>query len=286
MRIIITILALWTLAAPVAADGLGWRVHDSSGNHAYLIGTLHAATESFYPLPAEIDAAFADAEVLVLEVDITRVDQAEVARIARERGRIPGRHTLRDMVSPDGWTKVAQWSHRLGVPESNITRLQPWLAAITLIALEMRRIGFAPELGMERHLAERAVAHSKPIVELESLRGQLEMLAGLSEPTQVAFLEQSLTSTEDFAESVDRILQRWTAGDAEEMAAILSESFDGHEELYDVLMRSRNHRWLPEVEAMIASGRVHFVAVGSLHLVGDDGLVELLRGRGYSVESL
>jgi hypothetical protein len=112
------------------------------------------------------------------------------------------------------------------------------------------------------------------------------MLADLSETTQVAFLEQSLTGTEEFAESVDRIICNWVDGDSEALAELLSSSYEGHDELYDMLMRQRNLRWLPEVEAMLASGRIHFVAVGALHLVGDEGLVELMKDKGYRVEQL
>ena len=51
-------------------------------------------------------------------------------------------------------------------------------------------------------------------------------------------------------------------------------------------MRDRNLRWLPALERMLASERAHFVAVGALHLVGEDGLLALLEARGYSVERL
>lgn len=286
LRSMITALMLWTLAAPVSAAGLGWEVTAEDGRTLYLVGTLHAARESLYPLPDGVERAFAEAEVLVLEVDTSRIDPAEAGRIARERGRMPRGRTLRDAVSSDGWSRVSEWAQRLSIPEQNMLAMRPWLAAITLVALEMRRIGLDPELGMERHFAARADARGMPIAELESLAEQLAMLADLSEPTQVAFLEQSLTGTEEFAESVDRIIRNWVEGDAEAMEELLGSSFEGHDELYDTLMRQRNLRWLPEVEAMLDSGRTHFVAVGALHMVGDEGLVELLKGRGFRVEPL
>ncbi len=286
LRPMITALVLCALATPVSAAGLGWEVTADDGRTLYLVGTLHAARESLYPLPESVQRAFADAEALVLEVDTRHVDPAEAARIARDRGRMLQGHTLRDLVSSDAWSRVLAWAHRLGIPERNMLAMQPWLAAVTLVALEMRRIGLDPALGMEHHFATLADERGIPIAELESLAEQLEMLANLSESTQVAFLDHSLAGTEVFAGSVDDIIRNWVEGDTEAMEELLGSSFDGHGELYDTLMRQRNLRWLPVVETMLGSGRTHFVAVGALHMFGADGLVELLQVRGYRVEPL
>ena len=164
--------------------------------------------------------------------------------------------------------------------------MQPWLATVTLVSLEMRRLGLDPELGLERHFAKQADARGMPIAELETLDEQLSALAGPSLPTQVTFLRQALTTPDEFEAAVEQIVGAWRTGDADAMARILAESYVGADEVYAALMHDRNHRWLPELERMLADERVHFVAVGSLHLVGEDGLLALLTARGYRVERL
>lgn len=286
LRSILTALALVCTATAAAADGLGWRVTDPDGGTLYLVGTVHAARPDFYPLPPALDAAFEDAEVLALEVDMSTLDPSAVARFTRGHGYLGAKTTLDQLVAPDDWQRVADWGRKLGVGSEKLKRMKPWLAAVTLVSLEMQRHGLDPGLGMERHFAARAAERGMPMVGLETLEEQLTALAGLTMDTQVAFLESSLATTEEFTASLDEIIGSWRDGDAARLAKVLDESYAGADEVYEAVMRARNIRWLPKVEAMLASDRTHLVAVGSLHLVGGDGLVELLAARGHTVEPL
>src|SRR5690606_37888334 len=102
----------------------------------------------------------------------------------------------------------------------------------------------------------------------------------------VGFLTGSLSTTEEFRANLDEIIGSWRAGDAARLARVLDDSYDDADEVYEAVMRARNARWLPKIEAMLASDRVHLVAVGALHLVGEDGLVAMLAARGHAVEPL
>lgn len=272
-------------AGTLQAAGLGWRVADADGGTAYLVGTIHAARESLYPLPEPMLDAFAHSEVLVVEVDVGAVDPYSAQRIAAEHGILPRGGSLRALLTDEAWRRAVAWGERLGVPARNLDRMRPWLAAVTLVSLEVRQHGLDPDLGVERFFASRARARGMPIVELESLAEQLTTLAALPPTAQVSFLEGSIPTGDDFRESVERIVISWRDGDVAAMTAVLEESFTDPA-LYNALMRDRNISWLPEIEAMVGSGRVHFVTVGALHLVGDDGLVTLLEKRGYRVERL
>jgi uncharacterized protein YbaP (TraB family) len=67
------------------------------------------------------------------------------------------------------------------------------------------------------------------------------------------------------------------------MAAMLEDAFDKVPSLRDNLLVRRNKNWVPKLEAMLASGRPHFVTVGIGHLVGRDSVVAMLRAKGYTV---
>ena len=286
LRSILTALALACAPLVAQADGLGWRVTGTDGGTLYLVGTVHAARPDFYPLPTAIDKAFADAEVLALEIDMSTVTPAAASSYTKGHGYLGAMQTLDQLLGADDWTHVVEWGRKLGVPSGALKRMKPWLAGITLAALEMQHQGLDPGLGMDRHFTARAMKRRMPVVGLETLEQQLGALSGLSMKTQVAFLENSLTTTEVFAESLKTIIDSWVAGDGERLAQVLDESYEGAEEVYDALMRARNARWLPKIEAMLASDRTHFVAVGALHLVGEDGLVAMLEAAGYELEPL
>jgi len=65
---------------------------------------------------------------------------------------------------------------------------------------------------------------------------------------------------------------------------LLSESSEQYPELFRMLTTDRNRRWLPTVTGLLATRQDYLVIVGALHLVGQDGLVNLLRQAGYQVE--
>lgn len=285
-RAIIATVLLATFVVPADAAGLAWRVTDDDGRKLYLVGTVHAASAEFYPLPAPIEQAFAEAGVVVFEVDPTRVDGREAQRLTQHLGWLPDGQRLRQMLSDDGWERISAWAARHGLDERRLNRMRPWLAATTLVVMEMHKLGIEPAHGMERHLAARAVERDLAIVELESLDEQLRTLAALSDEAQVYFLENAMTTYDEFAASVRHILDSWTAGDDTALTELLHTAYGPDTELYDLLILRRNRAWLPEIEGMLASGTVHFVAVGTLHMVGDDGLVELLRCRGWRLERL
>lgn len=285
VRAIITALLL--LVATVAdASGLAWRVTAPTGGHLFLVGTVHAARPDFYPLPAHITNAFGAADTLVVEVDTTAVDPAAAARFGRDFGTLTDGRTLEDILGTDDWRRASEWGRQLGVPLHRLSRMRPWLAAVTLVSLEIRRAGLDASLGMEMHFTSRAVERNMPIVELETLAEQLSALSNLSPAAETEFLQQSLTTPDEFAASVNNIVDSWIAGDTDAMQRVLEDSYEGADEIYDAVMRARNNRWLPAIEQMLNSDQVHFVAVGALHMVGEDGLVRLLEERGYSVERL
>ncbi|MEX0899642.1 MAG: TraB/GumN family protein [Gammaproteobacteria bacterium] len=285
VRTIITALLL-LVATTVDASGLAWRVTAPDGAHLYLVGTVHAARPDFYPLPIRITDAFEAADALTMEVNTTLIDPGAAARFGREHGTLSGGRTLEELLGNEDWRRASEWGRKLGIPQRRLSMMRPWLAAVSLVSLEIRRIGLDSALGMEMHFAARAVERGMPIVELETLVEQLSALSNLSPEAEVAFLKQSLTTADEFAASVNDIVDSWLAGDADAMKRVLEDSYEGADEVYDAVMRARNQRWLPAIERMIESEEVHFVAVGALHMVGEDGLVRLLEARGYNVERL
>lgn len=282
-------LALMLAAVPALAGdarGLAWRVADDAGNAAWLVGTVHAAGPAFYPLPQAIEDALDGSEVLVVEVDTGRLEPAEIGRITARHGLYQPPDSLKRMLPEEAWRLATRWAKRFRIPPSELEQMRPWLAAVTFVALEMRRIGLDPQLGMEQHFVRRAAQAGIEVGELESFEEQIGMLAGLSPDVQLRFLEESLRNAGDIGETVARVKAAWRAGDFDGMATFMDETYGNEEELYGVMLRDRNRRWMPRIEQMIASGRTHFFAVGALHLTGPDGLVALLEARGYRLDQL
>jgi uncharacterized protein YbaP (TraB family) len=280
--VVVAVLA-WAVSSTAGAAGLAWAVHGENGGTVYLVGTVHAANEAFYPLPEAIDAAFEQAEVLVMEVDPALLDGQAMAAVVAQLGLLPPGERLQDMMSAEHWTAASQYAAASGVQPEVLDRFRPWFAATIVSVSRIDDAGYNPDLGMEQYFHRRA-DRGMPLIALVTPEEQMQMLAGLSLAAQLAFLESSLV--DGFADEVGGILDAWRAGDHEALASLGMETYEESAEVYERLIVARNRAWIPPIEAMVADGRTHFVAVGSLHLVGPDGVVAMLRARGYRVEML
>jgi uncharacterized protein YbaP (TraB family) len=78
----------------------------------------------------------------------------------------------------------------------------------------------------------------------------------------------------------------WRTGDGAKLAALLSNEYKSFPNLYRLLVSDRNKRWVPQIEKLLHGNQDYFVVVGALHLVGDGGLLELMRRDGFKPEAL
>jgi uncharacterized protein YbaP (TraB family) len=140
--------------------------------------------------------------------------------------------------------------------------------------------------GVEEQLVARARADGKPTAGLETLDEELGGLAGLPREEQLRLLDQTLDDLNQSADEMREVVGAWRRGDANQLAALLAREYRSFPALYRQLVTARNQRWLPQIEALLREHADCMVVVGSLHLVGDGGLLELLRKDGYAPAQL
>jgi uncharacterized protein len=267
-------------ASSLAAEPV-WSVQGKH-NTVYLLGSVHFLSAS-EKLPAAADAAYAEAEKLVMEIDLDDLDPREMQQVTLELGLLPDGQTLEAQLGPEVYAKVAAHARTLGADPALLNRFRPWLAALTLVQLHLMKMGLDPSSGVEQRFAARAAADRKPIEGLETIREQLSMLSALPDAQQREFLLYSVEDAERATQEIDALIAAWRRGDAEGLAALLSEGFDEYPELYRPLTVERNRKWLADLANLLDDKDDYLVVVGALHLVGEDSVVELLRGRGYKV---
>ena len=280
--------------APVAAQGeppvpLLWKVSDAD-NSLYLLGSFHLLKPGDYPLSRDIDDALADAEQVVFE--IAPEDMGSPAL-----GRQLGQAALRtDGTTLDSELPAATREALAGWLEANANQLQgvqmmqllePWFVALMVTVAEMQKAGLDPALGLDVHLAQRASQAGKPTGGLETVAEQVAFLDGMDRGEQLQFLQQALAGAADGQPEIERLHAAWRSGDAEAlwtgMAAEMRREFPG---LYQRINVARNAAWVPKLEARLTAPGTDdvLVVVGALHLLGEDGVVEQLRAKGYEVE--
>lgn len=157
---LVVVLAIVLFAPHSAAQAKSFVWKASKGGAAiYLVGSIHMLSPDAYPLQAPFEKAFTDSDVLVEEVDLAEMMGPEVQMQTLMRGMLPAGQTLDKVLKPETLTLLNKAATEVGAPMEAIQRLKPWMIALTLEGLELRKAGFDPELGLDMHfynLAKKA----------------------------------------------------------------------------------------------------------------------------------
>lgn len=142
-------------------------------------------------------------------------------------------------------------------------------------------------LGVEEFLIRRARANSKPVSGLESGREHADVFLGLTDQqSEAMLLIMFLPAKRTSGSTGDEIARAWRRGNADIETRVMKDEFRNFPSLADRFLTDRNRKWLPKIEGYLQSGKTYFVVAGAAHMGGSDGIVALLRKRGYQIEQL
>lgn len=287
--LLVPVLALVTASAAAQPPRpLLWKVSDDN-NQIYLLGSFHALRAGDYPLAASVDAAFADSETVVFEISPEEMNSPELSKKLLAAGALPGGRTLQQSMSRSSWERLQRYAEKRSLPLQDYQHLEPWFVALLISLKEMSLIGYDPKQGLDRNLIARAAAAGKRTGGLETADQQIAALDSMTPVEQQQSLSESLGEAEDFKRKIDQLHDLWRSGDAKALEATLAVDFErDYPQLYQRINVERNKAWMPKIRRMLdEQGRDEtLVVVGSLHLLGADGLVSQLKAGGYRVERL
>ncbi len=252
-------------------------------NTVYLLGSVHVLKPSESDLPPEAVRAYSGAKALVMEIDLNNASPEAMLGSDLELARLPEGQSLEAVLGPAVYAKFSAHVAALGLDADLFSAFQPWFVALALQQAELQQQGFDPGAGVDQQFAQRAAADHKPIIALETVEQQLGIFANLSLPQQRRFLSYMLDDADDTMHSAAAVVAAWRNGDVHRLEQLLSESSDQYPELFRMLTSDRNRQWLPTVTGLLHEQQDYLVIVGALHLVGHDGLVQLLQQEGYEV---
>jgi uncharacterized protein YbaP (TraB family) len=262
-----------------------WKATKGQGA-VYLVGSVHMLTSDFYPLPASLDAGFKDSDLLVEEANLAEMLSPNMQFSMLSRGMLPAGQTLDKVVSPATLALLNKHAGTLGMPIEALKQFKPWMLAMTVEAMEWQKAGFDAELGLDKHFFDRAQAENKSIQGLETTDFQISLFDNMTMDQQDRFLAETLKGVATETASVGKLAASWKAGDLAGIERLVLADLKEDPVVYDRLLVARNRAWLPKIEALFSRPRHAFVVVGAAHLVGPDGLLAMLRARGYQLVQL
>ena len=255
----------------------------SGAGTVYLAGSMHLLRRDRPQLPPAIEAAYREAESLVMEIDVDDTDEQAMAALMLRSASFADGRSLPQVAGEARWQRLRGMLARSGVPEAFGATLEPWGAAIMLTTLEYARLGFDPAVGVERQLQQRAAADAKPIAGLETPQFQLGLLDSLPLTSQLQLLDLTLDELAEMPAVVDTLYTAWRAGDLAVLEELLLAGYADTPQLYDALVDRRNRDWIPQLQSLLTRQEDSLVVVGALHLVGERGLLALLARAGIAV---
>lgn len=273
------------VAAHDQASGSVWLV-ESATTRLYLCGTIHLLRRSDYPLPTDYERAYADSTRLVFELPPGTSRDPKLAETMRAQGSYPEGQALTDHVKPAAWDALSQWASDRGLNAGVFNRYRPWFVALTVSATEYAALGAEPDRGVDQTFEKRADKDGKPGEGLETLDLQMGLFTRLSETQQAELLEQTLAEVKSLPDQFQRMITAWRGGDVEELHQMLFEEAEKYPELLDTFLIQRNLRWIKQLEGYLAGRERVMVLVGTGHLGGKEGLIDLLKTKGYQVRKL
>lgn len=273
------------LAAGSASALPLWLLEDDD-NRVWLLGSIHLLRAADYPLPEPIQAAYRDADTLVMELDMDALDPAMVAAVMFARGSPPEGETLASLMGAERFGQAREAAARAGIDLTRMQGAEPWYAALTVTQLQLARYGYDPRHGLDTRMAARARGDGKPVEGLESFEEQIAFFDDLPMPLQGDMLLEALAEIGDLEADMDETVAAWRRGDTRFLADELLEELSAYPELYETLVVRRNRNWTPRLAGLLDREGDYLVVVGALHLVGPDSVLALLAAEGLEAQQI
>jgi uncharacterized protein YbaP (TraB family) len=202
------------------------------------------------------------------------------------RSMLPANTSLDSVISPATFALVTKRAKDLGLPLEPLKRFKPWSLALMLSSLEWQKAGFDAELGIDRHFYDQARTEGKQTQGLETAEYQISRFDEIALDQQERLLAETLKDVDTEMSNLTTLVRAWKSGDAVAVEQIVLKDVKQDPLMYQRLLVERNRNWMPRLEALLTRPKPAFVVVGAAHLVGPDGLVALLKAKGYRVEQM
>jgi uncharacterized protein YbaP (TraB family) len=271
-----------------------YRIDGGRGAALALMGTIHIGPDSGWIFSTAIQDALDHADSFILEIDLNQVSGDEIGSALAGMVIIESPRFLQDLVSPETAKLLEQEDTRLaqmGLPYHARKHFKPWYVAMSLIEAATKTSGWSASASAESVILD--AIGDRPILGLETFQEQLGLLGNLDPTLQDMMLRDTLLRLDQAIEEIHAQAHAWRTGDEMYFEALAREGVDEmpeFERFFEIILGERNHRWLPVFRKFLddpaREDELIFVGVGTLHLVGEDGLIELFRSRGYRVRPI
>jgi hypothetical protein len=286
LTVSLTVLAFTGAACASRPENTGknclWSI-ETANNTIFLLGSLHISPADIYPLPEVIERAYEKCSKIIFEADIEAVNDPSFQTKVMTLAVYPQGDNLENNISAQTFNLLKKRADAAGIPIQQLSRLKPFFCGLSLASIEFLKLGFDPAYGIDMYFFNKAKKDGKEIQAFETVEFQLSLMTQMTRRQEERMLRQTLKDLEVIEKDAASLVKYWKNGDTKGLDSLISKSFKGLPELYDRWFLSRNKHWLAEIKKLMGKSENIFIVVGAGHLVGRNGLVELLREENYKI---
>lgn len=291
MKLILSAVLIFTctfiFSQTITDKSLLWKVYgNGASDTSYLYGTIHMIEKKDFKITPQIKRTFKRANTLVMEVNLEMDDQTK--KVIAKQIMFPNRKTIKDYLSPSDY----QYFHSYMIDTLKIMPLKvtiyekmtPFFLQAIILKEQMNKV-----VSYEEKYGKMAKKKEKLFV--ETIQEQLNVVAGDSLDIQAEKLIKDIragkmNATSEFKKMTDLYVQQDLQGLYNYIVQSMLESEEKPEkskEMTAKMLVNRNKNWIPKLENWMKKKSL-FIAVGAGHLAGDEGVINLLKRQGYTVE--
>jgi len=262
-----------------------WKVTGPGDSRVYLLGSFHLLRAQDYPLAADVDQAFAASKRVVFELSPQDMQSPQLTqKMLQAAVRTDGTELKRDL-DPATWTKLQAYATANNLPLAQLQGMKPWFVGLTITLGQFTKMGLDPNLGLDRHFMQRAATAGKPTSGLEDIDTQVGVLSGMSAAEQQQMVAEALDQADKADAEGRKLHDAWRRGDDKLLWTSMAAQMRGeYPQLYKRINTERNDAWVPKLQQYLQAGQGGTLGVvGTVHLLGDDGVVDKLKAKGFKV---
>ncbi len=263
-----------------------WKVKSNSAA-AYILGSIHFLKQTDYPLDSRIEDAFKKSDTLVVELDVNS-DFQKIQNLMLQHGVYRDNDSLKNHLPGDIYGLLTARLKEIGADPAMFDKFKPWMVSLTLVTLELAKLGYSPEFGVDKYFLDKD-GKGKKILALESPEYQMSLFSNLTEKEQQDFLFATLKEIDLIESELDAMIAAWKSGNAKIMDEIMSKDIAKYPQTAHVsekLIYERNKTMASKIRKFMNEKGTYFIIVGAGHLTGSKGIIELLRHGGFAVEQM
>ena len=250
---------------------------------SYLFGTIHIIGSEDYFWTDIMNEKFNTTETLVLEIDLENSMMAMLSMMGSVR--MKKGVSLQDLLTEEEYKLVEDYfNNEMGMPISLFDRIKPMFTSMMIS--EGGQEGMDEMTSYEMELMDKAKEKDMAIEGLETIKYQMSMFDSIPYEDQAKMLVEAVKGGDEEAENtLDEMIELYKNQDIDGLYELIMAEDSDMENFEDILLVTRNKNWIPKIEKF-ASQKPTFIAVGAGHLPGKQGVINLLKAKGYTVRPI